>query len=421
MVGSYEESILRGRMSTTPSKPLDFTAQIGALGKGEYKPKMPAHVTVEFPAVYYSWQSTSGGSAFDEPAPYVGIIDIEHKLPTPPPKEKRRRRKEKRLLDDEDALGEVSNRQRESRREEKRKRRSPSPLFNAPWGGCYQIPQAGQLQILIKNPNKTAVKLFLVPYDLEGMQPGTKTFVRQRCYSEGPIIEKALTSQPPLESTLESKLFQDSKSKRTLRYLIQLNICCTSKGKFYLYKHIHVVFANRVPDNKEKLQSENIWPEPRYSPYKPNVSSDNVIASSEARIEADEMLRRRSYGGTKVEALDDPAMILLGGVSHSRPEALSAGLKSFAPVLPISFGHRREQAVAGIRNTGGGSNEDVQPNLTLRTQIRDGFDTYTKLNRGDIGYGGVYGRPGTPEPGDGLLARRLKGLDGEISPTNSSL
>ena len=34
MVGSFEESILRGRMSTPPSKPLDFVAQIGVLGKG---------------------------------------------------------------------------------------------------------------------------------------------------------------------------------------------------------------------------------------------------------------------------------------------------------------------------------------------------------------------------------------------------
>ncbi|CRK38422.1 hypothetical protein BN1723_015326 [Verticillium longisporum] len=36
MVGSYEESILRGRMSTNPSKPLDFLAQIGVLGLGKF-------------------------------------------------------------------------------------------------------------------------------------------------------------------------------------------------------------------------------------------------------------------------------------------------------------------------------------------------------------------------------------------------
>ena len=81
MVGSYEESILRGRMSTAPSKPLDFTAQIGVLGKGSCKPKCPAHVTVPFPAVYYSWGAGNGRSAVnDAPSPYVGHIDLHHYL-----------------------------------------------------------------------------------------------------------------------------------------------------------------------------------------------------------------------------------------------------------------------------------------------------------------------------------------------------
>jgi len=40
----------------------------------------------------------------------------------------------------------------------------------------------------------------------------------------------------------------------------------------------------------------------------------------------------------------------------------------------------------------------------------NGSEGYSKLSRGDVGYGGVFGRPGTPEPGEGLLARRLRGL-----------
>lgn len=419
MVGSYEESILRGRMSATPSKPLDFTAQIGALGRGDFKPKMPAHVTIDFPAVYYSWQSGSGGSTFDEPAPYVGIIDIEHKLTPPQPKERRRRRKEKRLLDVEDPSGEAPSRQRESRREEKRKRRSPSPLIRTPLGGCYQIPQAGQLQILIKNPHKTAVKLFLVPYDLEGMQPGTKTFVRQRCFSAGPIIEKPLTSQPLLDSKLESKVFQDTKTKRTLRYLIQLNICSPSKGKFYLYKHMHVVFANRVPDNKEKLQSENIWPEPRYSLYKPSTSAESITASAASKASMEGTLRRRSYGGP---SLDGQAMDAFDGIpSLPKTESRSAGRETFPPVPLIPPGIRRDGALAIKQHTRQIPMENSELSLALRGQLSEGSDAYTKLNKGDIGYGGVFGRPGTPEPGEGLLARRLKGLDGELSPKDASL
>lgn len=40
----------------------------------------------------------------------------------------------------------------------------------------------------------------------------------------------------------------------------------------------------------------------------------------------------------------------------------------------------------------------------------NGSEGFSKLSRGDVGYGGVFGRPGTPEPGEGLLARRLRGL-----------
>jgi len=67
----------------------------------------------------------------------------------------------------------------------------------APKGG-YRIPQQGQLQVIIKNPHKTAVKLFLIPYDLPDMQPGHKTFIRQRSYSAGPILDMPLDARKNL-------------------------------------------------------------------------------------------------------------------------------------------------------------------------------------------------------------------------------
>lgn len=45
---------------------------------------------------------------------------------------------------------------------------------------------------------------------------------------------------------------------------------------------------------------------------------------------------------------------------------------------------------------------------------KDSNDSWGKLSRGEAGYGGVFGRPGTPEPGEGLLARKLKRLDVEM-------
>jgi hypothetical protein len=151
------------------------------------------------------------------------------------------------------------------------KRRSQSP--KAPPGGCYRIPQQGQLQIVLKNPNKTAVKLFLVPYDLSDMEPGQKTFIRQRSYSAGPIIDMPLSSRKNFgterpEAALSYS--EDPRERPTLRYLVHIHICCPAKGRYFLYKHIRVVFANRVPDGKEKLRNEVQLPDPKYSTYKPS-------------------------------------------------------------------------------------------------------------------------------------------------------
>ncbi|KAI4139627.1 MAG: hypothetical protein L6R39_006192 [Caloplaca ligustica] len=268
MVGSYEESILRGWMSSAPSKPLDFTAQIGVLGRGNCKPKCPAHVTVPFPAVFYSWNGGSGRghpSVGDEPSPYVGHIDLQQ-LPTPAESRKIRRSRSKSppntsgssTLENTSSVKCANEAGHRIKSHNKRRRASPAP---PDLQGGYRIPQIGQLQIVIKNPNKTAVKLFLVPYDLGDMKAATKTFVRQRCYSTDSFIDGL-----PAKSTSElnsSGPGGPAKTKPTLRYLIHVNICSPSSGRFYLYQHIRVVFANRVPDNKEQLQTEIQVPQPR--------------------------------------------------------------------------------------------------------------------------------------------------------------
>lgn len=453
MVGSYEESILRGRMSTTPSKPFDFTAQIGVLGMGNCKPnlKCPAHVTVPFPAVFYSWggETSRGRSVVDdEPSPYVGHIDLEHSLAPQPSREDRRRRRHTPLVHDADACEGHSSGQEPDltatkltlRRQEKRKRRSDSP--RTPPGGSYRIPQRGQLQIMIKNPNKTAVKLFLVPYDLEGMEPGTKTFIRQRCYSAGSIIDDALPFK--IEPTAIGTT--DPKSKPTLRYLIHLNLCCTSRGRFYLYQHIRVVFANRVPDGKEKLQNEIQQPEPRFSTYKPN-RDPAAGSSASARSAADRAYRRRSSGFTfgpkpvGFEVMDGlPGQSFPGGNTFPFN---NEGPTAPTPAIPFNLVRSRKAPkndtcsnedeamdTDGLNNSAK-SQMPASP-LNDRTSFRfppslasplsgmsssyrssssHSSDGYNKLNRGDAGYGGFFGnRADSPEPGDGLLARRLRGL-----------
>ena len=294
MVGSYEESILRGRMSTTPSKPLNFLAQIGVLGKGDCKASLrcPPHAIVPFPAVFYSYGSdTKPTSTTGQPSPYVGLVDLENNLPPVTISPVKRRQKLQAALSDEGSRAnsrtrdENSNSDAQARRRirQKQKRRSGSP--KAPPGGSYRIPQQGQLQIVIKNPNKTAVKLFLVPYDLSDMEPGQKTFIRQRSYSAGPIIDMPIAARNNLgtdrpEASLNTS--DDPNERPMLRYLVHLHICCPSKGRYFLYKSIRVVFANRVPDGKEKLRNEIQLPEPRYSTYKAGRDSNVGIAPNNA-------------------------------------------------------------------------------------------------------------------------------------------
>ena len=433
MVGSYEESILRGWMSTAPSKPLDFTAQIGVLGRNNCKPKCPAHVTVPFPAVFYSWSAGHGRSVpGDDPSPYVGQIDLQHAL-TASEKETSIGNEEvaesqSQLLDDGLESGPMTSRLG-SRKSKKRRRTSPS---SAPPGGSYRIPEQGQLQIIIKNPNKTAVKLFLVPYDLTGMEAGSKTFVRQRSYSADTFIDSPLVAKALNDPALVAR-------KPTLRYLIHLNICSPSKGRFYLYQHIRVVFANRVPDNKEQLRNEIQVPQPRFSAYKPNKEVvSGTSSSAAAKLSADKAFRRRSsgfaFGNDEINAHATQAFAGSSAFTFNNgqliPPIPAIPFMLTAPKQVTTENENCEPAedvmdVDSSRpNTASASASDMQSPLSdkvnrfkgvqlsssYRSNSSEGSDGYTKLSKGESGYGGVFGRPGTPEPGEGLLAMRLKSL-----------
>jgi len=413
MVGSYEESILRGRMSTPASKPLDFVAQIGVLGKGDCKSslKCPPHVSVPFPAVFYSYPS---GLAVDpEPSPYVGMVDLENTLRNAPPRDHSRKRRRHRSPHDQ-RHGSPSRHEDEGvdsrsriRKHQKARRRSQSP--KEPAGGSYRIPKQGQLQIVLKNPNKTAVKLFLVPYDLSNMEPGQKTFIRQRSYSAGPIIDMPISTRKNYgtdrpEASLSTTT--DPKDRPILRYLIHLNICCPSKNRYYLYQNIRVVFANRVPDGKEKLRSEIQTPEPRYSTYKPAA----VPASSVSG-----MSRRRS-------SVADGSM---SAVYSGAPGALSASIGSdlfgnhqlfVKSVDDISFKFPATQRLPTLesRPSSRGLSDDnnvddtpqspTSPSIarTLDRNVRDELTFSREASRERVAGG---------RKGESLLSRRLRDLE----------
>lgn len=439
MVGSYEESILRGRMSTTPSKPLDFVAQIGVLGLGKCKSSLrcPAHVTVPFPAVFYSYETTShgrAGKAEDGPSPYVGQIDLENNLSNPEEARegKRKRHSANLMLNPTDGIDVAITKElseRNTRRAEKQKRRSTSP--RAPPGGSYRIPEKGQLQIIIKNPNKTAVKLFLVPYDLANMEPGTKTFIRQRSYSAGPIIDSALSLVDQTHAT-------NPLDRPILRYLVHLHICSPSRGRFYLYKTIRVVFANRVPDGKEKLRNEISLPEPRFSVYKPVRESAgvlaNIVGGAGASLAAETAFRRRSSGFALAGSQRN--MDNMDGITQALEKGMGAGPAfnhgqeaSTTPVQPIPFSFYRKSkpneddslqrppdiqsptsSKSSRRPTSQGSGS---MSWTSDSTGFGGIGGYGKLNKGDVGYGGnVFGgvSDGKQVATEGLLAKKLRDL-----------
>ena len=489
MVGSYEESILRGRMSTTPSRPLDFLAQIGVLGLGaNCKPglRCPAHVTLPFSAVFYSYATTSYGrsKADDGPSPYVGLVDLENGLPDSGADQRSKRKAmmlSRRMasrtqtaqlneMETSSAINKSRNAQEDKRpgpggsimsggdtamedvhverldlsdtevrkltasstRSHKRRQQSP----RAPPGGSYRIPEQGQLQIIIKNQNKTAVKLFLIPYNLTGMEPGTKTFIRQRSYSAGPIID----SMPAKSET--------SSDRPILRYLIHVHICCPSRGRFYLYKSIRVVFANRVPDGKEKLRNEITLPEPLYSPYKPirvmhAAPSLSGSGGPGAALAAEKAYRRRSsgysfsahgvsQGGFDPFGIHHPPVPAVPTVSNLPKSASAASALSWsdqkAGISP-SFSQTESGRFDGPRL--GDLNFSEQTKSTEPTSQEDdssgsgskktasvpssGLPLYTKLSKGDVGYGGnafVSGRPTS----ESLLSQRLRSLETEKTP-----
>ncbi|TPX65739.1 hypothetical protein SpCBS45565_g04958 [Spizellomyces sp. 'palustris'] len=215
-VGSYEESILSGRMSTLPSKPIRFQAEIGVVGFGKCASRSlrcPPHVSVEFDAFFYEVGE-------DEVlTPYVGFVEIGEA-------------KGKREKADDGGAGDANGQDEDKKRESKTKI------------GGYRIPPKGQLQILIKNPARTAIKLFLLPYDFQDMPNNSKTFLRQKSYTV-PSSTSASSKSPNAQS--------DHHPHPHLRYAIHVPVFRTEKGRVYVGPSLRVVFSHRALDGDEKV------------------------------------------------------------------------------------------------------------------------------------------------------------------------
>jgi hypothetical protein len=222
-----------------------------------------------------------------------------------------------------------------------------------------------------------------------------------------------------------------------LRYLIHLHICSPCKGRFYLYKSIRIVFANRVPDGKEKLRNETTLPEPRFSPYKPtramNIPFSNHGSGAGARLANEKALRRRSLGifmGNNTPTFDsmDGIASSLDRMPMTAPSHIFGG-GNVTPIDPIPLLHPQSDATdngkksdpisiaTGLGPPGGLSS---QANSCQSTKDSEGVSTwgptqYEKLNKGDARYGGK-AFSHTPvgsslgNAPEGLLSQRLRSL-----------
>ncbi|KAJ3059747.1 hypothetical protein HDU99_006227, partial [Rhizoclosmatium hyalinum] len=250
LVGSYEESILNGRMSSLPSKPVRFTAELHAVAVGKVKNEKLKNVKpirLGFDACFYE---LGGGRSAEEEfggvSPYVGNVDVEGLSG---------------LIDEEES-------------DEIKKMRDE-------WIGGWRVPPRGQIQVLVKNSVGTAVKCFLLPYDFRDMPPGTKTFLRQKCFV--------------------GKL---GAGKERLRDAIHVHFQCTSRKRVYLTRQIRVVFGGKGVEGDEKGRVITEGPgEPKYIEIPGGATpvflqrDDGKILSGREEILSGSSPSRRSFSG----------------------------------------------------------------------------------------------------------------------------
>ena len=205
-------------------------------------------ITSTFPCPFKSTEILPSASNSDWGTPYVGTVDLEW------------------------GLGPLNNLGYQTTDESDGRSSLPRHRSRSDPPGAYRIPPKGQLQVLIKNPSKTVVKIFLVPYDCRDMKPWTRTVLRQKSYIKDDLSLKAevSTGASPLVEA------EDDQRNGNLRYAVHLQFLCLpsqsksepsggpgstdatvdeqSSKRIYLYKSMRVVFSHRVPDGKEKLK-----------------------------------------------------------------------------------------------------------------------------------------------------------------------
>ena len=316
-IGSFEDSLLQGRMSAPPSASFDFVSSIGVLGSSDLPMhrRCPPHLHVGFSAVFYASPGDPRSS------PYVGTIDLyQHYL---------------RLLDPPELAAEL-----------------PTPNTKLLRFPGYPVPERGQVQIVLKDSNETAFRPFLVPYDLTGLDrqgAGGRTFVRQKSYA----VEQ-LDGKGRLRFAVHLQFCSPPERKRSRRG------DATRSPRYYLYHTIRVVFASRGSEPSDEWRVVRETPDSgaaglsadgsaRFSPY-PGPPDEWTMARKKAkeRLKASAIARLEASTSTieppRPDRPSSPPITAttLSHVSIAPPVVVSTTVPSLLPTF--SFDRDTESA-----------------------------------------------------------------------------
>lgn len=210
LLGSYEESLLTGRMSAPSSVPIPFHVRIGVSstessvsGTNPTTTKTHDQIATDFEAVFYDHDLQETG-LLGRGSPYVGIVDLRSFYM-------------QRFARNGKSRGVLG----------------------------YRVPEQGKLQVIISNSERTAVELFLIDYDLSkvlGPKGKGRTFIRNKTFL-CPASGKSNTTSKAAVATADSTSQKVGKSR--LVQAIHLQVAGLGKGRYYLFGDIKLTFQSK--------------------------------------------------------------------------------------------------------------------------------------------------------------------------------